>query len=59
MELRRSSWMEVMCLPYQFFISDLKWKMELEEEKNKRIQETKQNSASKAHSRLRQKNNKR
>ena len=34
-----------MCMPYQFFNDDLKWKIELEEEKRKRIED--QNKSSK------------
>lgn len=55
-ELRRSSWSEVMCMPYDFFISDLKWKIKLEDEKRKRLEEHSKQSSDKAHKALVNKN---
>ena len=56
MELRGSSWAEVMVMPYNFFIEDLKWKSELEEEKRRKIKDMREASSSRAHKRLKQKN---
>lgn len=56
MELRGSSWAEIAMMPYSFFVEDLKWKSELEEEKRKKIKDMRDSSASKAHQRLKQRN---
>jgi len=39
MELMHSSWCDVMNMPYDSFISSLKWKAQLEEEKRKKFDE--------------------
>ena len=45
-----------MCMPYDFFISDLKWKIKLEDEKRKRLEEHSKQSSDKAHKALVNKN---
>jgi len=52
MELRRSSWNDVVMMPYQFFMDDLKWKIDLEEEKRKRLEEKQRSSGDKAYKAL-------
>lgn len=56
MELRGVSWSEVMIMPYHFFIGDLKWKVDLEEEKRKKMEESHRASRDKAHRELKAKN---
>ena len=43
-------------MPYDFFISDLKWKIKLEDDKRKRLDEQSKKSADKAHQALANKN---
>ena len=54
MELRSVSWIDVMLMPYDAFMSDLKWKIDLEEEKRKRIEEAKKSPKNKASNALKQ-----
>ena len=44
MELRSTTWAEVMSMPYEFFIDDLKWKSKLESDKSKRIEDERNRS---------------
>ena len=46
MELRSTTWAEVMSMPYEFFIDDLKWKSKLESDKSKRIEDERSKSKS-------------
>lgn len=39
MEVMKQDWYSIMLMPYEFFLETLKWKANLEETKNKRIQE--------------------
>jgi len=41
MELMRESWIDIMMMPYNFFLQTLKWKVELEQEKQKKLKELK------------------
>ena len=46
MELMSEPWFSVMSMPYEFFVDTLKWKVELEEEKQKKMKEnTKRNNS--------------
>ncbi len=44
-ELRGVSWCDIMVMPYKFFIDDLKWKVDYEEDKRKRIEEARLKSS--------------
>ena len=39
MELMTQQWDNIMLMPYQFFIDTLKWKIDLEDEKRKKMEE--------------------
>ena len=39
MEMMDVSWDTIMYMPYKFFIDTLKWKIDLEEEKLRRMEE--------------------
>jgi hypothetical protein len=39
MELMKLPWIDIMLMPYQFFIDTLKWKIDLEDEKRKKLEE--------------------
>jgi len=39
MELTGQPWESIMMMPYNFFISSLKWKIKLEDEKRKKLEE--------------------
>ena len=39
MELMNQPYLDVVSMPYKFFLDTVKWKMDLEEEKRKRIEE--------------------
>jgi len=41
MELMKESWSSIMMMPYKFFLDTLKWKIDLEDEKRKRLEENK------------------
>jgi len=39
MESMRQSWASIQTMPYKFFLDTLKWKADLEEKKQKRLEE--------------------
>lgn len=39
MELMKQEWTTIMLMPYQYFLETLKWKVDLEEEKRKKMEE--------------------
>jgi len=39
MEMMHESWLSIMYMPYRFFMDTLQWKIDLEEEKKKRLEE--------------------
>lgn len=39
MEMMNVAWDTIMYMPYKFFMDTLKWKVDLEEEKKKRMEE--------------------
>lgn len=39
MEMMNVSWDNIMFMPYKFFLDTLKWKIDLEEEKKRRMEE--------------------
>lgn len=40
MEMMKQQYLDVLSMPYDFFIKTLKWKADLEEERRKKIEET-------------------
>ena len=53
MELMKESWASIMAMPYKFFLDTLKWKIDLEEEKRKQIEDNKSIPGHKTPSNLR------
>lgn len=39
MELMHVPWLDIMLMPYLFFIDTIKWKIDLEDEKRKKLEE--------------------
>jgi hypothetical protein len=58
MEMRNAQWVDIMMMPYQFFIDDLKWKIDLEDTKRKQMESLQKMSGDKAMNALQQRNKK-
>ncbi len=46
MELMKAQWSEVQNMPYMFFVETLEWKIKLEDEKRKKMDEKMSNKTS-------------
>ena len=53
MELMKEPWWSIQQMPYRFFIDTLKWKVDLEEKRQKNLEkQSKSKKSDQAHSRL-------
>jgi hypothetical protein len=55
-EMRGASYIDVMLMPYPFFVDDLKWKLELEEKKRKEIEDQQRKNKEDSYNKLKRKN---
>ena len=47
MEMMKQDYLSILCMPYLFFLDTLKWKIDLEEDKRKKMDEASKKGRSK------------